>query len=869
MQLINNCAPADWQTNFEPKLSVASSLPYDEFTGSIETSGNDKHQHRLVRLPNNLVALCVQDNDAKEAAVSLSVNGTAKYPDEKEYKAFLAKNGGKSNAYTGFTETNYYFSVSNDALEGAIDRFAQFFISPLFNADCVNRELKAVDSEYKMNLQNDGRRFYQLQTRTTNSAHPISRFPTGNLQTLRDAAKDLGLDLHEELVKFHDKYYSADMMRIVVVGNYNLDVLTELVASKFSDVKSKKDARPRFGIPPVGKAELGKLIRYRTVNEKYELKLKFALPEIKSLYREKPFEYIDSLLGHKESGSIYSVLRTNSWATDIQAYSSGEYYDEFGIYSIDITATPEGLENYEAIVSIVFGYINMLIEHGPQEWYYKELSLISKAKFDYKDKEDAETYARTISKGAHNQYIPPHHILSHEALMIGYNAELISKCLSYLNSGNYRLFVGAQEHQLVECTLEEKYYSILHYISDLPLHMISNVSCSSSVAKMLHLPGRNAFLPDNLSVSKPDIIADPPSLEPVLLRKDNKMEVWFKQDDQFFTPHGSIGLTISSQSVDNLPINRRINSFIRDYRQKLQDLTTEEFKSLIQSQINMRLEKLKSIDDEFDRLWTHIRSGQYKFGALDDDIEHLKQLCKEDLLLFWDKYINEDTAPTYTRMDMQMWSSKIWQPTAEEFEMYPSAVIALYGCLRSSGYTGLSIANVQSFVLAEAASGNSDVDSLLAELKKLYWKKYVLLEIKRLDAQAKAMETRSVVAMDSVEAPNVTFENSSNIATALLKAVGSANDKPKFKALCKTNFAAIDMKQSPEGIWLLNDYTQFKSTQALHGLPVPVHKFVPNNLESTCAESTIKLEDNLNSKASVLKRAWKRHEQSAAARSKD
>ncbi|KAJ2747233.1 metalloprotease, partial [Coemansia sp. BCRC 34301] len=130
--------------------------------------------------------------------------GTTKYPDEKEYKAFLAKNGGKSNAYTAFAETNYHFSVSNDALEGAIDRFAQFFILPLFNTDCVDRELKAVDSEYKVNSQKDSRRIYQLEARTANPAHPFSGFPTGNIQTLRDVAKDLGLDLHEELIKFYN-----------------------------------------------------------------------------------------------------------------------------------------------------------------------------------------------------------------------------------------------------------------------------------------------------------------------------------------------------------------------------------------------------------------------------------------------------------------------------------------------------------------------------------------------------------------------------------------------------------------------------------------------------------------------------------------
>ncbi|KAJ2872800.1 metalloprotease [Coemansia aciculifera] len=103
-----------------------------------------------------------------------------------------------------------------------------------------------------------------------------------------------------------------------------------------------------------------------------------------------------------------------------------------------------------------------------------------------------------------------------------------------------------------------------------------------------------------------------------------------------------------------------INEFIRQYRQKLQELTAEEFESSVQSLISLKQEKLKSIDGEFNRLWAHINSNKCKFDALDKDVEHLKQLSKDGLLAFWDKYINEDKAQGYTRLDMKMWSTKIW-----------------------------------------------------------------------------------------------------------------------------------------------------------------------------------------------------------------
>jgi insulysin len=86
--------------------------------------------------------------------------GTEKYPEENAYNKFLTTHGGHSNAFTASTSTNYYFELSypsstssgsktaasnesrttldpskekdESPLWGALDRFGQFFIAPLF-----------------------------------------------------------------------------------------------------------------------------------------------------------------------------------------------------------------------------------------------------------------------------------------------------------------------------------------------------------------------------------------------------------------------------------------------------------------------------------------------------------------------------------------------------------------------------------------------------------------------------------------------------------------------------------------------------------------------------------------------------------------
>ena len=78
--------------------------------------------------------------------------GSAKYPKEGEYKQFLKDHGGRCNASTGTHQTTFQFDIDSKYLLQAIDRLAQFFISPLFTESATDRELNAVNSENSNNI---------------------------------------------------------------------------------------------------------------------------------------------------------------------------------------------------------------------------------------------------------------------------------------------------------------------------------------------------------------------------------------------------------------------------------------------------------------------------------------------------------------------------------------------------------------------------------------------------------------------------------------------------------------------------------------------------------------------------------------------
>ena len=65
--------------------------------------------------------------------------GSERYPIENAYSDFLAKHGGRDNAYTDYDATVYHFDVNMAAFPKALDMFANFFINPLLKESSLER----------------------------------------------------------------------------------------------------------------------------------------------------------------------------------------------------------------------------------------------------------------------------------------------------------------------------------------------------------------------------------------------------------------------------------------------------------------------------------------------------------------------------------------------------------------------------------------------------------------------------------------------------------------------------------------------------------------------------------------------------------
>ncbi|KAJ1845482.1 metalloprotease, partial [Coemansia sp. RSA 2708] len=484
---------------------------------------------------------------------------------------YLSAHGGYSNAYTDLEDTCYFFEVTYDALEGALDRFSQFFIDPLFTADCTDREVRAVDSEHKKNIQNDMWRQYQLEKELSSADHPFSMFATGNYDTLSGAARRLGVDLRERLLDFHAKYYSADIMRLVIVGRDSLDQLTEWAVAKFSAILSKGLTKPLFKGHPLTTSEMGKLIRLRSIRQQRSLDMTFALPDVKPFHRSKPAQYLGSLLGHEGRGSILSSLRKRGWATTVVAGRSPTSAEGFDMFKVTVNLTEPGMEHYADVVRMVFAYIQLLQAQPPQRWFHDELQRISEIEYRFMEKYETVTLASNLASAMQNRYLPPDCMLSDGVRLSGFDEELLMWVQSFLNPDNVRIVLAARDQE-VELDRTEKHYDISYRLDAIPEQLMRDIHGKLEFEE-LHLPEPNRFIPDNLEV-KNQRRGVAPAEAPTLLKRAEGLELWFKQDDRFFLPRGNVRLMLETPRVYESPLSSVLSQlFMMVLKDRLTEVT--------------------------------------------------------------------------------------------------------------------------------------------------------------------------------------------------------------------------------------------------------------------------------------------------------
>ncbi|KAL7562589.1 hypothetical protein ACA910_015460 [Epithemia clementina (nom. ined.)] len=579
---------ADNEDDMDDKVEI---LAHDS---EFEKPERDSRQYRLIRLKrNNLKVFLVSDQlaegDVGVEAASVHVQaghfddtipglahfhehmlflGTEKYPQEDEYETFLNQNGGgSSNAYTDMEDTNYFFSIitenkdsnqTSKGLAGALDRLAQFFIKPKFDPDAVDREVKAIDSEYRNGKTSDAWRNYQAVKSFANPNHPFAKFGCGNYETLTSLGT---AKLLEELHKFWQTYYQSYNLRLAVVGHASLDALQQTVEETFGELPYS-EGKPRYertlpvvdkndnddsksnpsslvfvrenaahGCPAFGPEHLG-LIRYIIpLLEARSVKIYFASPPLEDplLHDSKPYRVISHLLGHESPGSLHALLNEAGYLTGL---SSGIAIDasDFCLFSVTISLTPHGMEHLDHVLDLTFQWIALIRQLRPNEElgpHHDELRRLSDIHFRFRENSDPTDFVSNAADFLFDNAAPIQTFLKGSTVQSDLDPVVTKAFLDRLRPQNALIVItnsDMKQHNVGSDNDNnnnngtwkiEPWYGAPHMEKVMDPEQMKQWESPTNFDSRLHIPDLNAYIPDDFS-----------------LRCDEEEEVARKEDDE-------------------------------------------------------------------------------------------------------------------------------------------------------------------------------------------------------------------------------------------------------------------------------------------------------------------------------------------------
>ncbi len=526
-------------------------------------SPSDSRIYRSLQLDNGLKVILVSDPATDMAAASLSVNvgssanpqqwaglahflehmlflGTEKYPNPGEYKDFMQRNGGGDNAYTAFDETNYFFRIKAGKLRPAMDRFAQFFISPLFNSEYVDRERQVVNSEYLGRKKSDGRRIFSAARMAMNPAHPSSRFSVGNLTTLGDRA---GAEVRTELIDFYRQHYSANLMALTVLGREPIAELEGWVRDIFSAVPNHNAKVPQIQAPMYLPGSLPARLEVRPVKKQQSMNLSFPLPPVREYWRAKPVQYITQLLGHEGQGSLLATLKARGWAQGLSA-GLGFEHPSGAALNIHIQLTPAGLKHQQEILSLVFADIRLLRKHGIARWIFNETQRLAEIDFRFQETAAPLSLVRRLSSLQHQ--FPAAEVLHGPYAYQEYRPELIATFLDKLVPENLLLTVVDKN---ARTNAKTRWYDAPYQLDHISADKIIGSQQTPQLQAALAIPKPNPFIPDNLDMLA---TADGPSI-PVSVLEQPGLALFQQQDMSFGLPKANFFFNLRLPIANDSP----------------------------------------------------------------------------------------------------------------------------------------------------------------------------------------------------------------------------------------------------------------------------------------------------------------------------
>lgn len=516
----------------------------------VDHSPSDHRVFECHTLDNGLEVVLIEDSEAKEAAAAMRVKagsrddpqgleglahflehmlfiGTEKYPDVDYLSEFVTKHGGSYNAYTASTHTQYYFSIKPEFFLKGLDIFNEFFISPLFSNEYIEREKHAVHAEFKMNQLNDSWRRFEVMKLTSNTESPENRFSIGNLSTLVNKPN---LSLRQAVVDFYHTHYSADKMYFVAVTPGDISEIRETVISKLNGIQKRHQDPTDFPLR-ITDDNTSSILKVKTLKTANNLLLSFPLPNMREKHYFHATAYIAKLINDEGPGSLFHFFKKEGWVNGLTA-GAEILNEQQDLFNISISLSNEGLDNIDEIIASTMHYISLIFYQGIDLWRFHEFQQISYVHFLYYQPRPALSQVNSLV-GNMPYYNKKDLITSNYVTKKSvFSEDEIKDAISYLSLSNVRVTISSPQEKTDK---KDLIFGTDYTYNKITSDQLKRWSEPSRFA--LSLSEKNRYLPEEISsVYEGDEKLPTQESLPELIFEDENKKHWYIKDDTYHEP---------------------------------------------------------------------------------------------------------------------------------------------------------------------------------------------------------------------------------------------------------------------------------------------------------------------------------------------
>ncbi len=216
----------------------------------------------------------------------MAFNGTKRFP-KQELIDYLERVGMRFgpdlNAYTSFDETVYMLQVPTDSVDimhRAFEILEDWAHQLEFDPEMVDGERGVVIEEWRLGRGAEARMLDQQFPVLFANSRYAERLPIGGKHVLETFQRDA-------LVRFYRDWYRPDLMAVIAVGDFDVDMIEGLIREHFAGLRPIDQPRPRDIFPVPDHDET--LVAIATDHEATDSRV--------SIYYKQPLREEDGTLG--------------------------------------------------------------------------------------------------------------------------------------------------------------------------------------------------------------------------------------------------------------------------------------------------------------------------------------------------------------------------------------------------------------------------------------------------------------------------------------------------------------------------------------------------------------------------------------------